>query len=158
MIVAEGGYISSEAALSSIYFSGGSSTIINFTLDSCALAEGSIGGSTIDQTCTSQARTIVTNSTNTAYTVSSLIIGKYNRYSSSNTINVYISTQSTGIYNIDTGSVITFLQNGNGKINITKSPSVTLNSYNNGTQTYGLYSSIQLINVSHNVWDLIGAV
>jgi hypothetical protein len=131
-----------------------------FTVNSCNIEYSAIYSSYIQYSTTTRARTVISNSTvGNTFTVSNTMVGQYNRFSSSTNITIHIQTQSTvANYKIDTGSVITLFQAGTGVLSVTKSANVTLNTYNNGNKTYGLYSSIQLINVSHNVWDLIGAV
>lgn len=139
----------------------GDSQMVGFAVDSCNIEASTIYSSNIQYSTTTRARTAISNSTvGNAFTVSNTMVGQYNRFSSSATITIHIQTQSAlANYKIDTGSVITLFQAGTGIITVTtEDNNVTLSSYNNGTKTYGLYSSMQLINVSHNTWDLIGAV
>ena len=94
----------------------------------------------------------ITSSSSTSYTFALSDYGKLYRSTASTAVSLQIPTNSNHAFPI--GTVITIEQAGAGVITISGVSGVTINTTAN--KTWGQYSTIQILKVDTNTWNVIG--
>ena len=97
----------------------------------------------------------INDQTGTSYTLALTDAGKLVRCTNAATVYVAVPKNSNVAFPVKT--VISFEQGGAGKIVIiAEDGTVTIRALDNSFQTAGQYSAIQIVQVSANVWTVIG--